>query len=87
MHQASNLAKRLFCALTVILLFVAPALAQDGYQTPPDALAKLVDAPDTPGVSLSPDRSHLLLMHQPQLRLGQFAHQPTQQRAESQPLL
>ena len=67
MYQASNIAKRLFFALTVLLLFVAPALAQDGYQTPPDALAKLVDAPDTPGVSLSPDRSHLLLMHQPSL--------------------
>ncbi len=44
-----------------------PALAQDTYQTPPASLAALVDAPVTPGVSLSPDRRTLLLLHRPTL--------------------
>lgn len=46
---------------------VAGAMAQERYQTPPEALARLVDAPVTPQVSLSPDRAHLLLMEQPPL--------------------
>ena len=56
--------------LTLALLFVlaaGPVLAQDTYQMPPDGLAKLVDAPATPGVSLSPDQRHMLLMHPPSL--------------------
>lgn len=44
-----------------------PVQAQDTYQTPPEALARLVDAPLTPAVSLSPDGRTLLLMHQPSL--------------------
>ncbi|WP_457651674.1 S9 family peptidase [Rhodocaloribacter sp.] len=46
---------------------VAGAAAQERYRTPPEALARLVDAPVTPQVSLSPDRAHLLLMEQPSL--------------------
>ncbi len=37
------------------------------YQTPPSELASLVDAPTTPAVLLSPDRSHMVLMEQPSL--------------------
>ena len=73
------------CFLIVSILFgfglVLPAWAQDGYQTPVDALKALVDAPVAPGVSVSPDGSRLLLMDresvpgidelaQPELRLG-----------------
>ena len=36
-----------------------------GYQTPPDAIAALVNAPSTPGVSFSPDRKWMLLLEQP----------------------
>lgn len=77
-------------AICVILLgffvsltpsFVSGVFAQDGYQTPPAVLAALVDAPATPGVSVSPDDSRLLLMTprtlpsisdlaQPELRLA-----------------
>ena len=56
----------------LVFLVAAPVLAQeadmpDGYQMPPEALANLVDAPTTPAVSLSPDHSHMLLMHRPSL--------------------
>ena len=49
------------------LLMVVPLAAQDTYQTPAPELAALVDAPVTPGVSLSPDASLLLLMERPSL--------------------
>ena len=44
--------------------FVLPpfALGQTGYETPPETLAKLVDAPALPAVSISPDEMSLLLM-------------------------
>ncbi len=44
---------------------VMPAQAPTGYQTPPDAIAALVNAPATPGVSFSPDRKWMLLLEQP----------------------
>ncbi|MEM6645461.1 MAG: prolyl oligopeptidase family serine peptidase [Bacteroidota bacterium] len=40
---------------------------QDTYQRPPDDLAKLVEVPATPGVSLSPDRQFMLFMDRPGL--------------------
>ncbi|GIV61025.1 MAG: hypothetical protein KatS3mg043_2114 [Rhodothermaceae bacterium] len=50
------------------LFLQAPELyAQERYQTPPEELARLVDAPPTPAVSLSPDRAVMLLMHRPSL--------------------
>ncbi len=58
---------RLFALILGLLLLAGPALAQDGYQTPPPALAALVDAPPTPQVRLSPDHAHLLLLDQPSL--------------------
>lgn len=42
-------------------------VAGQQYQTPPEALQKLVEAPATPAVSISPDKSMLLLMEQPGL--------------------
>ena len=66
-----------------LLLFLGTSLAmgQDGYQTPPDALRALVDAPAAPAVSVSPDGTRLLLLSrasvpgidelaQPELRIG-----------------
>ena len=35
------------------------------YEMPPKALADLVDAPQTPSISLDPRREWLLLMHRP----------------------
>jgi dipeptidyl aminopeptidase/acylaminoacyl peptidase len=41
--------------------------AQEGYQTPPPSLARLVDAPLTPEVQPSPDGATLLILHRPTL--------------------
>ncbi len=51
-------------------LLTLPLSAQESdteavYQSPPPELAALVDAPPAPGVSLSPDRSTLLIMTRP----------------------
>ncbi|NNE47180.1 MAG: S9 family peptidase [Rhodothermales bacterium] len=67
-HELSD--RHLLLPVLFVVCLVAgtiDAVAQDVYQQPPDALAALVDAPTTPAVSLSPDRSHLLLMHRPNL--------------------
>ena len=40
----------------------APALAQQGYQTPPQAVTDIVTRAPSPGVSVSPDGSQMLLM-------------------------
>ncbi|MBI2300508.1 MAG: prolyl oligopeptidase family serine peptidase [Armatimonadetes bacterium] len=36
--------------------------ATNGYCLPPEAILQLIDAPETPHVSLSPDRAHLVLL-------------------------
>ncbi len=63
--------RRAVCGSTILvlasLLVALPAAGQDTYQTPPPELAALVDAPITPGVSLSPDASLMLLMERPSL--------------------
>jgi dipeptidyl aminopeptidase/acylaminoacyl peptidase len=54
----------------LLLPFALPLSAQDTdvpYRMPPPELAALVDAPRTPYVSLSPDRSTMLLMQPPSL--------------------
>ncbi|MEM0962888.1 MAG: S9 family peptidase, partial [Bacteroidota bacterium] len=59
---------RLF--LPLALLLAVSASAQDdplAYQTPAPELAALVDAPRTPAVSLSPDRSMMALLARPSL--------------------
>ncbi|MBO6574455.1 MAG: prolyl oligopeptidase family serine peptidase [Rhodothermales bacterium] len=65
--------------LVCSLFLVATATAQ--YQTPPDELARLVDAPSAPQVSISPDNAMMAILDrqarptiedlaQPELRLG-----------------
>ena len=52
-------------AFLTICLFVSLAtFAQDnlGYQRPPDAIARLVEAPLTPAISLSPDKTWMALL-------------------------
>src|SRR5687767_12679163 len=49
------------------LLPAARLEAQATYQRPPESLARLVDAPLTPLVNVSPDESTLLLMGRPSL--------------------
>jgi dipeptidyl aminopeptidase/acylaminoacyl peptidase len=67
----------------------APALAagSDGYRMPPAPIAQILDAPQTPGVSLSPERKTMALLgrenlpsiaavSEPILRLGGFRINP-----------
>ncbi|MCB1182565.1 S9 family peptidase [bacterium] len=54
----------------LVLLLALPAAAQDegtrlGYQMPPQVLADIIDAPPTPGVSISPDNRWLLHLERP----------------------
>lgn len=60
-----------FAALVTLMLIgcLSPlsTMGQEGYQTPPEALARLVDAPATPALSVSPDEKHLLLLEQQSL--------------------
>lgn len=58
--------------LASFLLLAGPQSAstqaiETGYRMPPPEVAAIVDAPPTPGVSLSPDRSLLLLSERPNL--------------------
>jgi dipeptidyl aminopeptidase/acylaminoacyl peptidase len=65
-HRLSPLA----ATLLLSLLAAPPTAAQDTdavYMAPAPELAALVDAPRTPGVSLSPNRSTMLLMQRPSL--------------------
>ena len=54
-------------ALPALLVAAAPMAAQGGYQQPPDAVRRILDAPATPTVQLSPDRRFLLLLERPGL--------------------
>jgi len=56
--------------LTLIILFVVISTkAQDNlqYQTPPDVITKLVDAPLTPAVLFSPDKSVMVMLYRSDL--------------------
>lgn len=50
--------------------------AQEGYRVPAPALVALVDAPSTPGVTLSPDKKWLLLSERPSLPSIEELSQP-----------
>ncbi|MFW5661871.1 MAG: S9 family peptidase [Oceanicaulis sp.] len=54
-----------FAGLAGVLILSAGALAQDEevYRLPSQDIVDIVDAPDAPFTSLSPDRRHLLLLH------------------------
>ena len=43
------------------------SLAQEAYRLPPPEIVAILDAPPTPSVSLSPDRSHILLVQRENL--------------------
>ncbi len=74
-------------SLAVLLAFSGSAVAQDTYQTPPPALANLVNNPGTPVVSFTRDGKSMILMHrsespsiedlaQEELRLGGVRFNP-----------
>ena len=51
--------------LVVLCLMVEPISAQDGYQRPPEVIAKLIEAPSTPSVSIDSKGEWMLLMERP----------------------
>ncbi len=56
--------------LTILGSFLTKELTAQsagGYQTPPKAIADLIDAAPTPGISLSPDHQWMLQMERPSL--------------------
>lgn len=54
------------CLVAVVAsgLSVGSAFAQNGYQRPPEEIAKLVEAPLTPLMAVSPDKAWMLLLDQ-----------------------
>ncbi len=50
-------------AVLLLMLFLTDAYTQETlkYQTPPASILKIVDAPLTPGVIISPDKKHIIL--------------------------
>ncbi|MDD3736188.1 MAG: hypothetical protein PHO11_03385, partial [Bacteroidales bacterium] len=76
--------------ITLVLAWafiLASAQDNNSYQLPPDEIIALVDAPQTPGVLLSPDNQIMLLMHrkglpsiadlsQPEMRLAGVRFDP-----------
>ena len=57
----------LFSFLMLLSAGVSYAQDQAGYQMPAKAIADLIDAPPTPGVSISPDDRWMLLLDRPSL--------------------
>jgi dipeptidyl aminopeptidase/acylaminoacyl peptidase len=54
-------------AAIVAATFAAPLAAQDAYRQPPQAIARILDAPATPTALVSADRTAILLLERPGL--------------------
>ena len=55
--------KNIIRIITIMpLIIIMILMADDNYKMPPKAIADLVDAPATPGVSLSPNKKQLLIL-------------------------
>lgn len=65
MKLKQNIFKICGICLLATWLYIAPAQAQDGYQRPPDVIAKLIEAPSTPSVSMDSKGEWMLLMERP----------------------
>lgn len=73
--------KRIFSTglfLCLVIALVLPVLGQKDqtYQTPPKAMADLVDSPGTPYVLLAPNKRTLLIVERPGLKSIQEVSQP-----------
>ena len=73
--------KKIKMSVIFTLIIFTAAWAENDYKMPPKAIADLVDAPGTPGVSVSPNKKHILILEraslpsieelsQPELRLA-----------------
>jgi len=65
MKLKHNIFKICGICLIAAWLYVVPAQAQEGYQRPPEVIAKLIDAPSTPSVSMDSKGEWMLLMERP----------------------
>ncbi len=54
-------------AVAGALLASGPARAQTGYETPPEAIVRIAEAPSTPAISVAPGAAHAVLMHRDSL--------------------
>ena len=48
--------------LLCVLMSSFDTYSQQGYQRPPEEIAKILEAPQTPGVSISPDKTLMALL-------------------------
>ncbi len=73
--------RRTRLVLLAVLIFIVSAFSQTAYQKPPQSVLEVLNAPPTPNVVLSPDRTHVILaqgvrypavadLAQPMLRLA-----------------
>lgn len=62
-----HLLTRLAAAVAASALPLAPASAQTGYETPPDAIVRIAEAPSTPAISVAPGAAHAVLLHRDSL--------------------
>ena len=61
----------------IIFLFINVfAIGNNDYKMPPKAIADIVDAPATPGVSISPDKKQILIMERSSLTSIEELSQP-----------
>ncbi|MGQ9619623.1 MAG: prolyl oligopeptidase family serine peptidase, partial [Bacteroidales bacterium] len=60
----NDMMKKLFSVLNFIVILFVPAFSQEAlkYQLPPDEIVRIVDAPVTPMISVSPDRTTIILI-------------------------
>ena len=67
MTGQKRLTQSFFCFTLVLFLLTCQLQAQDngGYQRPPEVIAKLIDAPSTPSVSIYSKAEWMLLMERP----------------------
>ena len=54
--------KILFTAFVLGSFMIANGQEKSGYQLPPEAIVAIIDAPQTPGVLVSPDNKTILLL-------------------------
>ncbi|GAB5524670.1 MAG: S9 family peptidase [Roseivirga sp.] len=67
MTSPKNFSRLLLSSALVLFLLTTNVYAQDngGYQRPPEVIAKLIDAPSTPSVSIDSKAEWMLLMKRP----------------------
>jgi hypothetical protein len=64
------------CFVLLVFGFLLPGQEELTYQVPPEEIVKLVDAPPTPGVSISPDGKTIMMLESPNLPAIEEVAQP-----------